>query len=170
MNTQDSQQILQSKRGSTSPTQECYEEHGERLRIAHHKREEPESAINNYLQSYPATPHPSTDEIPAGQFCTKLPQLPKDYNDHNIKQKDQQYKLTLLAQHNKKYPKQYKFQKGDTILKQNDLRKKHNFVYGPMPWTVTSTKDCSIEITKGKSNQSQLEKVSNSPKATSTLA
>lgn len=129
---------------------------GKTLRIAHHKGEEPESAINNYLQSYRTTPHPSTGETPAAllfqgrQFGTKLPQLRKTYDVHNIKQKDQQYKSTLLAQHNKKYSQQHSFHRGDAVLKQNGVRKKHDFVYDPIPWTITSTKGSRVEIQKGK--------------------
>jgi len=95
---------------------------GKTLRIAHHKGEETESAINNYLQSYCATPHPATGETPAALLF-------QGRNYHNYQKimttttLSRRTSSTLLAHHNKKYPKQYEFQKGDAVLKQNDVRK-----------------------------------------------
>ena len=41
------------------------------------------------------------------------------------------------------------------MLKQNDIKKKHDFHYGPKPWLVVSTKDKQVTIAKDNKSLSR---------------
>ena len=105
--------------------------------------------------TYRATEHLATGKTPASlvfqgwQFHTKLPQLKQTYHDQTIQHKDLEYKHSLKRNQAKRiHPQQDVFSPGDLVLKQNDIKKKHDFHYDPKPWVAVSTKDKQVTIAK----------------------
>ena len=75
--------------------------------------------------------------------------MKQTYHDQTIQHKDLEYKQSLKRNQEKRiHPQQDVFSPGDLVLKQNDIKKKHDFHYDPKPWLVVSTKDKQVTIAK----------------------
>ena len=124
-----------------------------RMRIAQAEGKYWQEEILNYLTAYRANPHPSTGRSPAEllfgrRIRTKMPQLPNDYIDLEVHDRDAEKKgLTKLYADQKRRAVDVDIMPGDTVLlKRDQMSGKLDTPFLPEPFEVIEKAGSKVTV------------------------
>ena len=97
--------------------------------------------LNKFLRNYRATPHATTGRSPAEQFKTRLPGLPKPYDDDGVRKRDKfaRSRMKHYAD-NKMTVRETQFNIGDRVLVKQKEKDKLTAPFCPDPYTFVKKK------------------------------
>ena len=123
-------------------------------KIALTEKKNPQQELYKFLRHYRATPHSTTGKPPAEllykrKYKVRLPELPAYEEDDEVRQRDQQQKLTQKWHKDKRHNvRPHQIKKGDKVLLQNQIRTGKTPWYDPDPYTVIEVQGHQITATR----------------------